>query len=280
MNGTLHRLSAFTDDPAGGNPAGVWLGEALPDPATMQNIAAEVGYSETVFIAPLNGRTKTVRYYSPLVEISFCGHATIAAGVLLARTIGEGTFTLDTLVGPVTVTAITDDEGRLLATLESVPPQQAEASPALVQEALSALAWSPSELNAQLPPIKAYAGAWHLILAAGSQSRLSELNYDVPRLKTLMEAEQLATVQLIYRENEDLFRARNPFPTGGVYEDPATGASAAALGGYLRDAKLVTAPFRFTLLQGEDMGRPSKLEVEVPVTGGIKVSGGAVDIVS
>lgn len=93
-----------------------------------------------------------------------------------------------------------------------------------------------------------------------------------------MEDAGLATVQLVYREKDDLFRARNPFPTGGVYEDPATGASAAALGGYLRDAGLVKPPFNFTVLQGEEMGRPSMIQVAVPVEGGIRVTGGAVDI--
>jgi PhzF family phenazine biosynthesis protein len=65
---------------------------------------------------------------------------------------------------------------------------------------------------------------------------------------------------------------------GGVVEDPATGASAAALGGYLRDAGLVATPFRFTIRQGETMGRPSVLEVAVPGQGGVVVTGSAVEI--
>src|SRR5262249_11799172 len=82
--GTLPRLAPLTPDPSGGNPAGVWIGEALPDAATMQAIAADVGYSESAFLAPdgsgLPGRF-VVRYYSALAEVRFCGHATIAAGV-------------------------------------------------------------------------------------------------------------------------------------------------------------------------------------------------------
>ncbi len=86
--GTLLRLAAFTTDPSGGNPAGVWIGEALPADAEMQRIAAEVGYSETAFLAPDGsgraGRFR-VRYFSPLAEVPFCGHATIASGVALAE---------------------------------------------------------------------------------------------------------------------------------------------------------------------------------------------------
>src|SRR5690606_5589011 len=70
----LHRLAAFTDDPRGGNPAGVWIGDALPPADRMQRIAAEVGYSETAFLAPAVGDVREVRYFSPLAEVPFCGH--------------------------------------------------------------------------------------------------------------------------------------------------------------------------------------------------------------
>ena len=89
----LRRLAAFTLDPAGGNPAGVWIGADLPDPAEMQRIAAEVGYSETAFLAP-DGTHRPgayrVRYFSPAAEVPFCGHATIASGVALAERTGPG----------------------------------------------------------------------------------------------------------------------------------------------------------------------------------------------
>src|SRR5690606_10933440 len=87
----LHRLAAFTDDPRGGNPAGVWIGDALPPADRMQRIAAEVGYSETAFLAPAVGEVREVRYFSPLAEVPFCGHATIASGVVLGRSAGSGT---------------------------------------------------------------------------------------------------------------------------------------------------------------------------------------------
>jgi len=70
-----------------------------------------------------------------------------------------------------------------------------------------------------------------------------------------------------------VFHSRNPFPVGGVVEDPATGAAAAALGGYLRAAGLIPVPSTVTILQGEAMGRPSRIVVDVPVDGGIVVSG-------
>ena len=88
--GTLYRLSAFTTNPSEGNPAGVWVGDALPDSATMQRIAASVGFSETAFVVPKRGSERTIRYYSPKAEVAFCGHATIATGVLLGELEGDG----------------------------------------------------------------------------------------------------------------------------------------------------------------------------------------------
>lgn len=276
-SGTLYRLAAFTTDPQGGNPAGVWVGEALPDVETMQRIAAEVGYSETAFVAPLAGNQRTIRYYSPEAEVPFCGHATIATGIVLGELGGEGTYRLATTVGEVPVTVQTHD-GQLQAALTSVEPTYALAAEALVESALTALHWHRDDLDPQIPPARAYAGAWHLVLAVSSLDRLNQLDYDFEALKALMLADGLTTLQLVYRENPSLFHARNPFPVGGVVEDPATGAAAAALGGYLREAGLVTAPATLIIRQGEAMGRPSRLSVEIPATGGIVVSGVAIKI--
>ncbi|MCE8016529.1 PhzF family phenazine biosynthesis isomerase [Halomonas sp. MCCC 1A17488] len=277
MSGTLFRLAAFTDDPSGGNPAGVWLGEALPDPAEMQRIAAEVGYSETAFIAPAEGERRIVRYYSPQAEVSFCGHATVASGVQMGQLSGAGTYLLETAVGEVMVT-VNQVEGEWQASLVSVTPEFRPAEPALVEEVRELLGWQAEELDLEIPPVRAYAGAWHLVLACKTEQRLARLEYDFERLKALMLREGLTTLQLVWRESEARFHARDPFPVGGVVEDPATGAAAAALGGYLRDAGLLQAPAQLTILQGEAMGRPSRLQVDIPLSGGIVVTGQAVSL--
>ena len=276
-DGTLYRLTAFSDDPAGGNPAGVWVGDALPSADDMLRIATEVGFSETAFIAPGDGAERTVRYYSPRAEVSFCGHATIASGVLLGRLGGAGTYRLQTAVGEVPV-AVSEEGGQWRAALTSVATRHETPDPALLATALSLLGWQPAELDPALPPAKAYAGAWHLVLAAKEHSRLDKLDYDFDAMTGLMQQHDLTTLQLIYRESDAVFHARDPFPVGGVVEDPATGAAAAALGGYLRDANLLAAPHAFRIHQGVAMGRPSLLSVSVPTAGGIVVAGTAVDI--
>jgi PhzF family phenazine biosynthesis protein len=249
------RLSAFTDDPRGGNPAGVVLDAGSLGDEEMQRIAREVGFSETAFLAPARTpRTYDVRYFSPAAEVPFCGHATIASGVA----VGDGDLVFRTPAGvvPVTVRA-----GR--ATLTSVAPRVDDVGAADVDEALGLLRWPADDLDPALPPRIGFAGARHLILAAATRERLADLDYDFEGLRAYMLARDLTTVDLVWREAPLSFHARNPFPVGDVVEDPATGAAAAAFGAYLREVGAVTAPALVTVLQGEDMGRPSRIEVDI-----------------
>jgi PhzF family phenazine biosynthesis protein len=278
---TILRLTAFTDTPAGGNPAGVVLDASDLTDAQMQQIAADVGYSETAFIT--NPTNNTVRYFSPEAEVPFCGHATIATAVALAERDGPGELLLVTQAGPIAVTTQRDgdgDGGALTATLTSVSPAVESAED--VDEALAALRWSFEDLDPDLPPRIAYAGARHLVLAARTRERLADLQYDFAALKAYMSARDLTTVALVHRDASDpaLFHARNPFPVGGVMEDPATGAAAAALGAYLRALGLVAPPATIAIHQGDDLGRPSRLTVAIDPdpASGIRVSGAAVRI--
>jgi PhzF family phenazine biosynthesis protein len=150
-----------------------------------------------------------------------------------------------------------------------------------VTEALGALDWGLEDLDSAYPARVAFAGNEHLVLVANTAARLSELDYDVPRLTALMNARAWTTIALIHAVSPTEFLARNPFPVGGVFEDPATGAAAAAFGGYLRALGRVHAPIRVLIRQGEDMGRPSRLLVDVPEgEGGIQVTGAAARMTS
>ncbi|WP_412540160.1 PhzF family phenazine biosynthesis isomerase [Longispora sp. K20-0274] len=277
---TVLRYAAFTRDPAAGNPAGVVLDAdtepgALTD-AQMLAIAAEVGYSETAFLTRATDGY-TVRYFSPKAEVPFCGHATIASAVAVAERTGPGPLLFHTLAGEIPVVTSRDADGQLTATLTSVPPTVAEVPAPDLAEALAALGWSPDDLDPALPPRIGFAGARHLILAAATRDRLADLDYDFDRLRNLMLWRDWTTVKLVWRESETGFHVRDAFPVGGVVEDPATGASAAALGGYLRELGLVRPPVRLSVLQGEDLGRPGHLTVDIPEgTGGIQVTGNAI----
>jgi PhzF family phenazine biosynthesis protein len=273
------RYTAFSTRPDGGNPAGVVLDATGMTEADMLAAAADVGFSETAFLLPGGDRTE-VRYYSPLAEVSFCGHATIATAVAHAERAGAGRLSLQTRAGLVEVTTGRDDDGRWTATLTSVPPRTADLAPADLHALLDALGWATGDLDPALPPRVAYAGAWHPVLAVRTRERLADLDYDMAALGGLMAERGWTTVDLVWRENATTFHARNPFPPGGVVEDPATGAAAAAFGGYLRDGGHVHLPAVLTVLQGADMGRPSVLTVDVPrdPATGIGVTGHAVEI--
>ena len=272
------RYTAFSTEPSGGNPAGVVLDATGLDEARMQRIAAEVGYSETAFLVPGPDGHFGVRYFSPKAEVPFCGHATIASAVAYAERHGPGVLHLDTSVGLVEVSTAVQADGVTTATLVSVPPRSTRISDADLAAVLDALHWAPGDLDATLPPRIAFAGAWHPIVAAASRQRLADLDYDMAALAVLMARRDWTTVNLVHRESPLVFHARNPFPPGGVVEDAATGAAAAALGGYLRELRLVTVPATVTVHQGWDMGRPSLLTIGIPAgpDTGIAVTGAAV----
>lgn len=281
MSAAVLRYSAFTTDPAGGNPAGVVLDARGMSQAQMQRVAAEVGYSETAFLVPREdaspgGGAFDVRYYSPLSEVSFCGHATIAAMVAHAERHGPGEWTLHTRAGPVRVQV--DDT--LAATLVSVAPRMQALRAEDLDRILAALDWHRDELDPALPPAIAYAGAWHPVIAVAARARLAQLHYAFDALAGLMAQRNWTTVNLVWRENAGVLHARNPFPPGGVVEDPATGAAAAALGAYLAARHALPADRCFVIHQGDDLGRPSLLHVRVPedVSAGVSVSGTAARI--
>ena len=228
------RYTAFTDTPEGGNPAGVVLDASALSDAEMQQIAADLGYSESAFVTARADGEYDVRYFSPAMEVPFCGHATIATGGRARRARRRRHAHVPHAGGRDP----DRDPGRERRghrhAHERRAPRRGRARERSSTTALEALGWSTDELDPELPPKVSYAGARHLILAATTRARLADLDYDFDALKAIMLEHELITVDLVYREDETTFHARNPFPVGGVVEDPATGAAAAAFGAYLR----------------------------------------------
>jgi len=268
------RIAAFSDGDSGGNPAGVLIAAELPGIPEMQRIAAEVGYSETAFSAPIEGGWR-VRYFSPESEVPFCGHATIALGAALALEHGNGIFALKLNEADITVEG-TRDGTTLAATLQSPPTRSAPADRQLVLDALSLLGYVPADLDPRIPPALAHGGADHLVLALRTRALLAAMTYDLDEGRALMNRAGLVTIHLAYSSTPSCFHTRNPFASGGVYEDPATGAATAAFAGYLRDLHWPHGG-TIDIVQGEDMGMRSRLRAEIPPTPGssIRLSGTA-----
>ena len=271
---SLLRIAAFADGDQGGNPAGVLIAETLPDAAEMQTIARELGYSETAFAAP-EGDAWRVRYFAPESEVPFCGHATIALGAALSDKFGEGVYDLILNEAQITVEGW-QDSGRTRAALQSPPTRSEPISDSLLSEVLELFGYSCDDLDSRIPPARAHGGADHLVLTLASRQRLAEMRYDLDAGRRLMNREGLVTILFAWAETTNTFHTRNPFASGGVYEDPATGAATAAFAGYLRDLDWPHGG-SIHVIQGEDMGSRSQLQASIPPGRGdsIRVSGTA-----
>ncbi|MFC0250292.1 PhzF family phenazine biosynthesis protein [Massilia consociata] len=276
------RIAAFSDGDVGGNPAGVWIGDALPDAAEMQRLARAVGFSETAFAAPQGqgrgqeqNRAWRVRYFAPESEVPFCGHATIALGAALAGRFGEGRFDLALNAAAITVEGRADG-ARVAAALQSPPTRSQPAPGDLADAALALFGYTRADLDERIAPALAHGGADHLVVALNSRAALARMAYELDAGRRFMHAHGIVTIVFAWAETPRLFHTRNPFASGGVYEDPATGAGTAALAGYLRDIGWPHGG-RIDVVQGEDMGMRSRLTAEIGQEpgGSIRVSGTA-----
>lgn len=256
------RISSFSNGGIGGNPAGVVITDHLPSADIMQATAAEVGFSETAFAARAEDGAWRVRYFSPESEVPFCGHATIALGAALAGEFGNGTFRL-----VLNETSITVDgqktAGGIEAALQSPATKSQPASPETIAEVLDLFGYSTADLDERIPPAEIHGGADHFALTLNSREALSRMSYDLEKGKALMNKHGWVTILLSYSEEPSLFHTRNAFASGGVVEDPATGAATAAYAGYLRDIGWPHGG-QIEVRQGQDMGYPSLIGAGIP----------------
>lgn len=258
----IQRIAAFALNGGGGNPAGVVLVDELPSAEVMQKTAADVGYSETVFAARQGNGFRT-RYFAPQAEVPFCGHATIALGAALGAAHGAGVYPLILNDTEVSVEAIKVDGG-WAAELRSPATSNRNAEPELRARVLELFGLDAGDLDPKLEVRRINGGADHLLIPLEKHKTLQDMSYDFDAGAALMQEFGLVTFNLMWRDTDGTVHSRNPFAGHGVYEDPATGAAAAALAGYLRDAGHGDQPF--DVFQGADMGVPSFLQV-TPLAG-------------
>jgi PhzF family phenazine biosynthesis protein len=263
------KIAAFSYKGEGGNPAGVVFNDVMPAPKEMLEVAKQVGYSETAFLVQQADGWR-VRYFAPEREVAFCGHATIALGAALGERFGEGKYRLYLNDSEISVST----KGDFSATLQSPETWSKAAPEEYVDKVLAAFNLEKENLDPAFPVRFAFAGVKHLILTVKDRRTLADMSYQFDIVKSLMADEDLVTISILWQESDELFHSRNAFASGGVYEDPATGAAAAALAGYLRDINW-QGKKSFTILQGEDMGMPSRLLVQYgsKAGGSVSVSG-------
>ena len=209
------------------------------------------------------------------VKCRFCGHATIALGAALALQQGDRTFELKLNRADISVAGRRDGQ-TIAAALQSPPTRSAPIDPLLQADLLRLFDYSIGDLDLKIPPARIHGGADHVVMALKTRHALARMNYDFKHGRELMEKARLVTVALVTAENPQLFHVRNAFAAGGVVEDPATGAAAAAFAGYLRDLGWPHGG-AINIVQGEDMGMRSLIRAEIGEIAGssITVSGTA-----
>lgn len=247
---------AFTREQAGGNPAGVCIGETLPSADYMQQIATQLGYSETVFAAPCDDGFR-VRYFAPSGEVAFCGHATLALGKALERRFEATSFTLQLNQDTVSVHCA----GSRIS-LISPPAQARPLANGMLDTYLALCNLKSAQLCDTLPVAIAYAGNQHLALPLTTCAEVDAVEYQFEEAQRQMRKDELTTLVPFARPDSHTVYMRNLFASGNVYEDPATGSAAAALSGYLRDHNGTGCHHnqqRLTFFQGDVMGQPCTL---------------------
>ncbi|MBV9774004.1 MAG: PhzF family phenazine biosynthesis protein [Gemmatimonadetes bacterium] len=281
MEARYHTLDVFTDRVFGGNPLAVFPDGRGLTSGQMQRIARELNLSETVFVLPPDdpAHTRRLRIFTPGMELPFAGHPTLGTAFLLAALgevamEGEETgIVFEEGVGPVPVRIRGRDGAPVFTQLTAAQLPEHRPSPLSREQAAGLLGLDPGDvLDGEWGPEAVSCGVAFLFVTLRDRAALGCARVDPARWEALLAREWAPHVYVLARDPElpgsDL-RSRMFAPAMGIVEDPATGAAAAALAGYLaarsgeRDGTL-----RWTVEQGFEMGRPSLVHVEADVRGG------------
>lgn len=277
-------VDVFTDNPFGGNPLAVFPDAREIAEADLQKVAREFNYSETTFVFPPNdpAHTARVRIFTPTDEIPFAGHPNVGTAFVLGR-LGEifgrpvGTQMIFEEKAGIVHLDLMREGGRVVGA-GFVAPQALTIDDEVARDAMSAcLTIQPEAIVAEAhEPCIVSVG---LPFAVAELASLDALAAVRPDMAAFTSAERA------YRHRDDRFatfayvrtgagianlRARMFAPLSNVLEDPATGSASAALAAYL--CTLDTRPnmtASIIIEQGVEMGRPSKIEIDVEKRGGV-----------
>jgi trans-2,3-dihydro-3-hydroxyanthranilate isomerase len=260
----------FTDRPFGGNQLAIVPNAAELPEERLQVIAREFNFSECVFLYPPEGDgVAKVRIFTPTMEVPFAGHPVIGTVVMLGEAGLGPDFVLELGVGPMQVRA---EAGRGSFTNEVALERLAEPEIGLIARALGT-----PEATIVGQPVMAGVGLAFTFTELVDRAALSDLVPDVGAIRegAARYPGPIDFPQCAYVRDGDRVHMRMFAPLDGIPEDPATGSAAAALGALL--CATDGTDLALTIHQGEDMGRPSVINVEA-APGRVTVSGGAVRV--
>lgn len=293
----FHTADVFTDRVHGGNPLAVIPDARGLSDTQMLAITREFNYSESVFVFPPQSRanTRRLRIFTPAGELPFAGHPTVGCAFVLAATGEIPTKGAETRVifeegvGLVPVLIRAEGGKPVFTQLTAAGLPEIKDPPPAPEKLCEVLSLEPSEIVADdmIEPEAVSCGVPFLFIPLRKPEMLSWVKVDA--LKWEEELGGYWAPEMFVFSTDDWsnifeggrIRARMFAPGMGIGEDPATGSACAALAGFLAlRAETRDGTLRWTVDQGVEMGRPSRLELEVELQRGqiaaIRVGGASV----
>lgn len=263
-------VDAFTDQPFGGNPAGVVLldSDTFPKEELMLQIAAELRYSETAFIKRHSAQEFTIRYFTPKAEVELCGHATIASFFLLhQKGLASGRCLCHTLAGDLTIQVgekvmMQMAKPRIVSTLSETEE---------IYQSLGVKDYHPT-----MPVQIVYAGLPDIMVPLPDVASLQSLQPDMEAIKEITKRYEAVSFHVFAFANDGYTaHVRDFAPLYEIPEESATGTANASLTYYLQQCGCLGAEAECAFIQGEAMGRPSVVATRIQADGNIFVGGTA-----
>lgn len=262
-------VDAFTDKPFGGNTAGVVLldGQDFPDEGLMLQVAGELRYSETAFVRKEGDREFTLRYFTPSAEVELCGHATIATfGLLRWLGLSDGECLCRTLAGNLRI------EVGSQVMMQMASPRIVRT---LGDEEAAEVYRAVGAHSAELSPQVVYAGLPDVMLPVAGLEELHSLQPDIEAVKELTRRLGVVSIHAFVQAGDGFTaHVRDFAPLYDIPEESATGTANASLAYYLSQQGLLDS-YDCLFMQGEAMGRPSVVAVQLKANGNIYVGGTA-----
>ena len=239
----------FTDRPLTGNQLAVFTDARQVEPETMQALALEMGFSESVFVLPAEGEGDVrIRIFTPRVELPFAGHPVLGTAFVLGSPLQRSVIALETGRGVVPVQLERDESGAIVfgRMTQPVPTVEAYPDPEPLFAALG--------VSGSVVPVETYDnGPRFTFVALGSRDEVAALRPDFGALA------ELGVMVSCFAGEGPSWKTRMFAPSSGVAEDPATGSACGSFVCHLCRHGLVDWGMDIEVEQGVEIGRPSKL---------------------
>lgn len=268
----VYVVDAFTTVKGEGNPAGVVMHGDRYSTTEMQEIAARVGFNETVFILDSHIGDVKLRYFTPGHETPLCGHATMGAvHFLKEHGLIRQHVAIETQVGVLPVEAAADGTITMRQDIPSFIPFEQSTS-----QLCQVLGIEPLDLHAELPILYGNTGSWTLIVPVKEEAVLDRMQPDTAAFSTVLKELPKSSIHpftLLSEEAHHCYARHFSSPYSGTVEDSVTGTASGVMGAYLQNHVYPKAQtVKITVDQGKHVKRPGTVEVLVERTDVQKVS--------